>query len=418
MPILALDKKGNIIQTDSRFNGAQGIGAVADMVDQGDVTELSLNPEDIKRVQRDREAIRNLDNKIQQAKIKKYAEDKKKQAFKETQRAAYLEKKYREAKKQQYRDQLYKNTSYLAASQKPGMDQMSGVSGYGFSADGRKPFLNQSAQDYQPILQANVAFGGDAQEWGNETGLGYHSNTDVKKHGFAGLGATNYLRQNNENLNEAATAEVINEGMTPNDEFALKQFDEGSTTIPYHHPNYPQSTNTLVVSNSLKNQLASINSSSNTSAEMAKVISQGWGYSIIDDGEDNVRLVKVAYHWALPIYVPDNTANTYTKEYAAGYSSATNMLSGMPGLQWGVLKKMPQAKKTTWNALRPVIEAAAKEYAAKSDEYGVWQGRDYSKLNVAKATAQKSDGGSFLKKLFSKGTGNFSHPLIKQGLLK
>jgi hypothetical protein len=115
MPILALDKKGNIIQTDSRFNGAQGIGAVADMVDQGDVTELSMNPEDIKKIDRDRAAIKNLENKIQQAKIRKYAEDKKKQAFKENQRASYLEKKYRQAKKQDYRDQLYKNTAYLAA---------------------------------------------------------------------------------------------------------------------------------------------------------------------------------------------------------------------------------------------------------------------------------------------------------------
>jgi hypothetical protein len=291
--------------------------------------------------------------------------------------------------------------------------------------DGRQPVLNESSKDWQPILQANTAFGGDTQEWGNETGYGYHSNTDVKKHGLGGIngmGLTIYgARERGEVLNEKETAEVINEGMSPNDETALKQFDEGSTTIPYHHPNYPQTINTLVVSNNLKNQLATKNSSINTSSEMSKVISQGWGYSIIDDGEDNVRLVKVAYHWALPIYVPDNTMNTYTKEYAAGYTSAINMPAGMPGLQWGVLKNMPQAKKTIWNALRPVIKAAAKEYAAKSDEYGVWQGRDYSKLDQNKAV-QKSSGGGFLKKLFTNVNPNvnpnFTHPLVKQGLLK
>ena len=432
MPILSMDKHGNIVQTDSRFNGAQGIGQVAEMVDQSDVTELSLSPEEQKKVARDRKAIAKIQHMNKMNQIKKYAEDKKKLAMKEAKRAAQLEKRYMQAKKQNYRDQLYKNTAYLAASQKPGHEIMSGVSGSGYSADGREPMLSRASQDVQPIVQANVAFGGDAQEWGNEMGVGYHSNTEVKKHGFSGLGFmdsvwddpeaqlephSKYQRPDFNTIGEAEQhAIVYDEPMTTDDEYALRKFIGGNAVVNVYQKGHPRSVSNQVTKDHLKQQVVTRNNNWNHSSEMAKVISQGWGYSILDDGK-SIKLVKIPYYWGMPYFVPDNDRNMYTtlstalsSYWAYPYAGATSEFRNGSTTRKG--------KRPSWfQAFYPFIKAAAKEYAIHSDQYGVWQGRQY-KNEVINSSGKKSSGSGFFKKLFANVSSDFNHPLVKQGLLK
>lgn len=431
MPLLKMDKKGNIVQSDSRFDGVHGIGAVADMVDQGDMYELSLEPNaDYKKAQRDREALRKLQVKSHEAKVRKYAQDKLKQQQMEVKRAAALEKKYQQKKQELYKNQLMQNSAYLAAKFKGGnVEKLSGVSGFGVNADGRQPDLSQAATDYQPILQANEAFGGDTENWGNETGLGYHSNDEVNKHQLGGINTQmgelsyspekvdqkRYLRKDKNPINEASQAEVVNEAFTSDDEYALRQFLDGTYVVKLYKKGHPGVWNKVITDDHFKNQINSRNNSWNHSAEFAKFIAQGWGYSILDNGKE-YRLVKVPYYWGLPMYVPDNPRNMYTGIY---FSKKYSFPGAGPGTEFrnGTVMREDDIWPTMDQALYPVILAAAKEYAQHSDEYGVWQGREFQK-KVLKEAKTQSSGGGFFQKLFSKSSPNYQHPFLKQGLLK
>jgi predicted alpha/beta-hydrolase family hydrolase len=71
MPLLTLGKDGQIYEVDARFDGAQGIGRTAEMVDADDVTSLS-QVED-KKALKDKIALRKLQQISHMNKVKKYA---------------------------------------------------------------------------------------------------------------------------------------------------------------------------------------------------------------------------------------------------------------------------------------------------------------------------------------------------------
>ncbi len=117
------------------------------------------------------------------------------------------------------------------------------------------------------------------------------------------------------------------------------------------------------------------------------------------------------------MFVPDNNRNLYTALSTAlgpywGYPYAG------PGHEFRNGSTSREGKRATYfQALYPVIKAAAKEFALYSDQYGVWQGRQFQN-KLSSRNKQSSGGPGFFKKLFSSVDPNFNHPMIKQGLLK
>lgn len=416
MPLLKIDEQGNVVEVDARFNGSVGLGRTAEMVDQGDMTELSLEPNsDNQKIMKDRMALRKLEALSRKNKIKKYAKNVQKEKAKEQARAAYLEKAYNQKKQELYKAQLYQNMSYLLAQQKGGnTEKLAGVAGFGFSADGRQPILSQAAVDWQPILQANVAFGGDAEEWGHDTALGLHSNTHVNKLKLNGLGAVS------ENMSETKNAVVLNESLSPLDEYILQNFDNGNYVVNFYQVGQPSKAGSQITDDAYKQQVHTRNDQWNTSSEMSKIAAQGWGYSILDNGDDDIQLVKVAYRWGLPIYIPDNPKTIHNLAKTAGvgeqnYYWQYPWSSGATEFRNGATS----GRVTFWNALRPVIQAAAREYATHADQYGVWKGRDYSKLSeITALTTPTSVETVAQTKPAQRVMSNFQHPMLRQGLLK
>lgn len=420
MPLLRLDKNGNIVQSDSRFNGVQGIGSEPEMVDSDDVTALSLIEDD--KVLKDRAALRRLQHLSNVNKVKKYAQNKVAEEKAKMQAKINAEKKFNKLKAEHYAAQLKKNNSFLKARHTPGSELLSGVSGFGFSADGRQPLLDAPAVDWQPILEANTAFGGNVEDWGHSTGLGYHSNQSVDQLGELSYNPNDVvgdtgLRKTRMPIGEANQAEIINEPMTTDDEYDLRQFIDGAYVIRHYMKNDPRSYSNWITDDAFKTHMSQINNSWNHSSEMAKVIQQGWGYSILDNGK-SIRLVKVPYYWGLPMYVPDNDRNLYTAKYfskTAMYSRAG--INNEFRFRTGTITPREGERLNNFQALYPVILAAAKEYALHSDEFGNWQGRDHVRSFENKVIASPE-----AKNLQSTQTAqvnvSYAHPMLKHGLIK
>lgn len=431
MPILKLDRSGNVVESDARLNGVQGIGRLPDMVDDDDVTSLSLIENN--KTLKDRAGLRRLEAMTKMNKIKKYSQDQALQKKLQEKKAQVLEKMYVEKKKQQYKNNLYKDMSYLKARQDGGKTSvMSGVAGFGFSADGRQAVLSQASVDWQPIQQANSAFGGDAENWGNDTAFGIHSNDSVNKMNLSGFGANEGSPEPKEmqTLRDDPAQATIGSSspvstFTEKDKFILEAWNNGTYVSPiwYNYANTPPTVwKNILWTDILKSELADNNTEINHSSLMTAFARQGWGYSMFKDTAGKINVVRVAFHWGLPMINIERPYNPlFTPDYIfeQRHYSRDHIFEAGTGYGINSAHKIQgaNAKLNIWNVLSPVIMAAAREYNYKF-------GKPVSSGIPVHSTSQKamtnSSGLSFtqrLKLLFGN-KGDYNHPLIKQGLIK
>lgn len=418
MPLLTLTKDGEIYEVDARLDGAQGMGRAPELVEADDVTALSLVEND--KVLKDRAAVRKLQMMSHMNKVKRYAEHAGKKAAQEVLRQKIAEKRFENEKKKAYLASLYKNQSYLTARQQGGLpEKMSGVTGYGFTSDGRRPVGSQASLDWNPILQANTAFGGHDEHWGADTGLGQNPDWEA-------------FSWRDEKSGEVEKYVTPNMGMMDQkDVFTLEQFDDANYSVPWYTQRKSgefseldqRGSGPFVVNKSRLDYENNRNMQFVGGSKMAEYARNGWGWSMYETPEGKIVVLKVAYHYGLPMIDPFNEENV-------NYRNLRYLLN----LRGALYNCPPYYFKNEYairngnlfTALAPAIVAAHKEYNTRLAELGPTYDPEgyklqYSVVGPRKSAGASAGGGSIFqnlfKALFGETKANYQHPFLKQKLL-
>lgn len=416
MPILKLNKQGIPYETNPNFDGEKGFGRSASLVND---SEVFLDVQTPKNIQRDRAAVANLSAKDKLNKFKKYAFNKAKEEAKEKAKLAAQDKLFL-AKQKMYSLESHRNSiDYLKALQQSGHQHEvnSGVMGYGLTSDGRKPFIDQPALDFKPQIPVDVAFGSVPSGYDN-SGMG------------AGAAAANFLTPTEASLpiNDPSVKMIEGEYSTKH-QYMIETWKNDLLTLPYKLVYSPENIHhkSQVFDGSFKNQINSYNQSYNGVREVAKAASNGWMYSGWHDENGNWVSVKVPFSFGLPMDRPNNPGAKQRD-------------------QWRKTKiKGGYQEKSIFDWMRPIIEAFALYYKYMHDKQAV----EFQRLTyeVAQQADNQSSAETFkaeqaaagitintLRKVYddviqkirrgemsikdAKSKGVFSHPMIRQGLIK
>lgn len=448
MPILRLDKLGNVVEADARLDGDEFLGRSAEMTDSGDVTELSIeNTADWKKSQKDRAALEKIRELNRANMLKKIANEKRK-----LQQKKFLDDIKKEAlwKKRQAenakRNSLAAKRQILAARSAALPDgTMSGVSGFGLTADGRRPILSRASVDWQPIETADYAFGGSSPNtWEENWGFGMEANTSQ-------LGETPvtaaYPKEEWKGECLTSVADLKRAGVDAYTErmaYDVERFKEGTYATVFRWAN-TGGTSSIVFDEQMKSSIQNMSAQGIGQALMTEYIKQGWGWSGYEENGKFVE-VKIPYIYGLPYDRPEcgikpgagwgDPAHPYYRDNwrKRAYHSQKIILNG---------EELPP---TYFNLLKPLIKALAlkfdEQYAHLNkalNEEAIKQEIQHTAKEMADAEAfvieQKAAGimskeqESFFDKIlkFLKGgvaatqegkKSDYRHPMLKEGLIK
>jgi hypothetical protein len=416
MPLLKLGKNGEIYESDSRLNGAEGMGRQPEMVEDYNMLELSVVEND--KVIKDREALKKLDNDIRKNNQKKYAHSMAKLLKKQQQDKLKQEKEYQARKKLDHLQNLRNGVRKMQAIHQSNYmnEKLAGVSGYGLSTDGRKPYLDRPSVDYKPSMPADYAFGGNAEDWGNTMG---QLVTAVAAGGGGGSSAPTTQLVSTQIVETSIEGEY-----TTRHQFIIEQFEKNLFSFQYTYTPQPQKIYSIVVDQSMKNQINAKNQLYNTAAKVIEAAGNKWMYSGWPNEDGSWTSVKVPFVYGLPMDLPNN-ADTKKRDLWRNHH------------HWSDIYDTQLFAK-----LKPVIEAYAlffknqeleKQKEIKRLEYEALQAATRAADDISFRTMEQATGSAIDKatdkiemeidaikrgKQIAVGNGGFTHPMLRYGLLK
>jgi hypothetical protein len=154
-----MDKNGNIYETDSSQAGEVGVGRIPTMQEDGDVQALSVQAPD--QVLRDRAKLQvQKMNRTRQG-LKSWADGVRKRMQMGQLEHQRKEREFLRQYQQQKINNLRKSQNMLQGLNQNYKDfeNMSGVSGYGYTADGQKPYPDHPSSDWNLVNTTTQAFG-------------------------------------------------------------------------------------------------------------------------------------------------------------------------------------------------------------------------------------------------------------------
>lgn len=403
MPLLKVNKNGEVYQTDSRMNGVSGIGNLPQLVDADDVTSVSLLPD--KNVQKDKQALARLEYMDRMNKIKKYAQDKLKENILEAAQKKRAEAEYQKKKVEEYQSQLFKNMSYLKARSTPGQEKLSGVSGNGLSADARQPNLSRASLDWAPIVTTDVAFGG-SDDWGSSTNYKGAPDSTI---GSPQVGVMPDDTPLNTWLPETKVTRNFSKNLydTPEKRAdALNQFKAGAFAVPLFARVGGNHIASLSFGSQEKERLHGLNNSFVGSHALSDFIEKNYAYSILIDKNGNKKIIPVSYVYGLPLINPHHTTTQYKDpEFMARLNGPVSKYGTEAVHNYEDVEK----NGDYFRLLQPIILAAHEDYMIKNNlSYP-----DGSKVIEEPEVVRGSEPHHRVST-----NQNFQHPMLKAGLLK
>lgn len=343
---LKRNAQGQIVESNFSMNGEEGIGKVPELVEEGNLYELT-EVEDSKVV-KDRQkaqAMGQLQKVNQVISYKNYMQ----QQAEQERRSQLLGEQMFHAKQKMHEVQNFRNNNLKAQAIKQGnmmTENLSGVSGYGLTADGRQPVLSRAAVDFQPIVMTDKAFGSydKGDQWGQTMGL-----TVQVAHGATNLPPANQPAPLVGNLPGAFTA---------HHKFVIDTWNNNTWAAKYFYPNNVSQAWTKVFDENNKKSINQFNESYNTAKEVQAAAARGWMWSGWFKPNGSWVSVKVPYVYGLPMDNPSNpivqNRNGWRKFNVLGTGTVRH-----PASKYTLGS---DSYGSYFNLLQPVIEAFAVYY--------------------------------------------------------
>lgn len=425
MPILRLNDQGLPEEM-----GREGDAPKApQMVESDDVLKMSIieDPQTLK----DKQAVKKLQIMDHMRQVENYTKNKLKNIAEQKKAQNMAEKAHLKNKELRAFLNTNKNKRVIQALSQQGQmyENLSGVSGFGLTSDGRRPYLDRPAVDWTPQLYAPVAFGTKGEAWDN--GMGQMETEVYSPPVITGtksqLVSMPSIVASPPVYKGLTTISIVDPGpLTEEDLNIIKQFENNEWKAPYGRIDLPYARGMRTWGDTEKISTVTKNSKYNSSVYFLDRKKAGWMYSGFYDDNGNWVQVKVPFIKGLPMDWPDNPDQKKRDEYRnLSYFSNYDLyfftkLKPVILAYARKLKYDEQLKKETADRLEKEILAEASR-AADEDAFKASQVVEAAAQQKALQTMEmgidKLRREDAIGKEIPKPQKNYAHPMLSYGLV-
>lgn len=431
MPLLKMDKNGQIYESDSRFDKEIGVGKRPELVDEDNVQKLSV-PMSAQAI-RDRANLQIKEERNRQNLIRKAARE---NILLNLLNEKELQKRTKLLNEQHRLERIH-NEQRSAIMKKAIRDgtidreQLGGVSGYGLTSDGTTPIFPRPSVDWKPVVDEAVAFG-------RKTQFG-----DLIDESVADFGSTRYKdgmgsseiaiilsdakQDATQALNYDPMTHVRLDDLNVEGEFSaedqhwIDQWFQGILKVKFYYKDNPNQPYYFVWNEQNKDNVIRYRKKYCGEAEESLNLQRGWAYSgYWDDNGNWVRLQVPLVH-GLPIEPTSCDVNNYEYAMELGpYGGGRD--KWVNGTYIELAKRVIIAFARQFKARQKEIEEMqrkAVENAALKTTQAVADAHFDEKIQTL-SQAEKRQGGflELLKNFFYGSPSSYQHPMVTKNLLK